>query len=323
VTVVITAFQRKGFLRSAVASVVRQGSDALPVQVVVVKDFANPSIDAYLREMRVDILEPMGSSLSGWIAQALSVAKAPVLAFLDDDDLFLPGRIAALDQRFQEEPRAGYYRNAIVKFSAAGDGGPTIPEGPSSPAHWVEDTAKNPRSVEAMWVTGAAFNHSSIAVRRELVEAFRSELEQLSDGYSTFLFYAALDSSYGLIIDPRRWTAFRVHSGNESPLAGAPRRERWERTFRLAGARAHDAAVILDLVRRRRPGIWTRPLERVRARNEMYLSWISPRPSRRRRARELAGLLRTEGLRSLPGDWVDLALGGLAVARPRWVPMRA
>ncbi len=302
-------------------SVVHQSSAILPIEVIVVKDFADASIDSYLRKSEILCIEPAGARLGGWISQVLPHAKAPVLAFLDDDDLYCPGRLAAIDREFRERPNVGYFRNDILKFSQADGKIPDRPPDVPSRVWRVGDSEKDPRTVEAMWRTGAAFNQSSIAVRRELVEQFRTELEQLVDGYSTFLFYAALISRNDMVLDPRRWTMYRLHPGNSSHLADGPRRQRWVRAFRLADARAKDAGAILDMVRRRRPGVWTRPLERVRARNDLYLAWMDLRPSRKRRAQALAALIRADEPRNLRADIVNLALGGLAVAVRRWIPM--
>jgi hypothetical protein len=319
---VVTAFGRRAFLRGAVESVSGQATPALPVQIVVVKDFSDPPIDSFLRRIGALALQPTGTELGSWISQALSVAEGTVLAFLDDDDLFLPGHLVTIERHFRETPRLGYFRSGIVEFS--GDPSLAAPHRAGLPLRswWVGDESKDPRTVESLWRAGAAFNHSSIAVRRELVEAFRTDLERLGNGYSAFLFYAALVSRYGILFDPQPGTRFRLHAGNESPLAAGSPRQRWERTFRLAAARAHDAELMITLVRQHRPTISTQPLERVWARNRMYLSWTEPHPSRRRRAQALGRLLRADGLRNIPHDSLGITLGGLATLCRSWVPMR-
>jgi glycosyltransferase involved in cell wall biosynthesis len=321
-SVIITAHQRREFLRSAVDSVLCQTTDAYPVQTIVVKDFVDPSLDAHLRDSGILSLDPEDSALGCWVSYAARYARAPVLVFLDDDDLFAPGKLAAVDGLFREAPNVGYYHNAIrpAHGEAPRDVAPLT--GAPAPLWTVNDASKDSRTVEAMWRAGAAFNHSSIAVRRELIEGFRPELERLVDGYSAFLFYAALVSHHGLALDQRPWTLYRIHPGNESPLASGSRQSRWSRTLREAWPRAHDARLILDLVARRRPEIGIRPLERVRARNDLFLSWTETNPTRARRAEALIALVQVGGTQVLPGDLVHLALGGLAVARRSWVPMR-
>ena len=322
ITVVVTAHRRKEFLRSALESVRFQLTEALPVEVVVVKDFVDSSLDGFLRDSGILSLEPTVANLGGWVSEAAEHARAPVLAFLDDDDLFVGGKLAAVDQVFREEPGCGYYRNAVRRFGEVQRTEVSNPDNPSRPFRRIDDASKAPGPIEAMWRAGVSFNHSSIAVRRELVQQFRPELKRLRGGYSTFLFYAALVSTFGVVLDPRPFTLYRIHGGNRSPQAGGPRRREWGRALRQAGPGAHDAELILEMVRRRRPALWTQPVGRVRARNEMYLSWTDPGASRRRRTKALVGLARVDGVRDLLDDLPSLGLGGLAIVRPdlvrRW-----
>ncbi|MCI4348251.1 MAG: glycosyltransferase family 2 protein, partial [Thermoplasmata archaeon] len=141
-TVVITAHQRREFLRDAVESVVRQRSESLPIQIVVVKDFVEESLESFLRDSGILTLYPEQDSLGHWLTQMLPHAAAPVLAFLDDDVLFLPGKLEAIDHQFQQRPRCGFYRNAILRAHGRSSPARTLPTVPPTGVWWVDDAAK-------------------------------------------------------------------------------------------------------------------------------------------------------------------------------------
>jgi GT2 family glycosyltransferase len=98
VTAIIPTHNRKAWLALALASAL--GQEAVRVQVVVFDDASTDGTDeclSSLDDQRVTVLRADRSV--GLVAArnaAMEAASAPWLAFLDDDDLWAPGKCAAL-----------------------------------------------------------------------------------------------------------------------------------------------------------------------------------------------------------------------------------
>ena len=113
VSVVIPVFNRRDLVVEAIDSVFAQESASLKVEVIVVDDSSTDDTLAVLgirygKDSRVRILSnirskgPAGARNSGILS-----AKSPFLAFLDSDDLYLPGHLAAALEVFNKYPHVG------------------------------------------------------------------------------------------------------------------------------------------------------------------------------------------------------------------------
>jgi glycosyltransferase involved in cell wall biosynthesis len=107
VSVVIPAFNRCGFVREAVASVCAQGAGEC--EIIVVDDGSTDGTAAALENefgARVRILKTENRGVAA--ARNLGVASShgELIAFLDSDDLWLSGKLAAQTAFFAEHPEA-------------------------------------------------------------------------------------------------------------------------------------------------------------------------------------------------------------------------
>ncbi|MGP8072934.1 MAG: glycosyltransferase family 2 protein [Thermoplasmata archaeon] len=250
-SVVILAFGRREFLLAAVHSAVNQTLAKDRYEVLVVKNFVDPSIDRELAALGIPSLQMEETSHGGWVAHALERGHGQVFVFLDDDDLFLPEKLELVLHEFSRAPTLGYYHNGFRVIGNAGAEveSPTPPHLAGESVGGLGPKERPPKAIEALWHSGAAFNLSSISVRRSLLESSLPFLRQVQLGTSAFLYWAAVVSSCAILSDPRVLTEYRVHAGNASGLATSLQEERWRREIRRAPQFANDCGVILDLLR--------------------------------------------------------------------------
>lgn len=121
VSVVIPTRNRRALLERSLASAL--GQRAVRVEVVVVVDASGDGTESYLAALGgrpVSVLrntEPAGVSLAR--NAGLAAARAPWVAFLDDDDVWAPERLRTQLDELARSPHAGWACVASVVVDAA------------------------------------------------------------------------------------------------------------------------------------------------------------------------------------------------------------
>lgn len=223
VSVVIGAYSRETFVAGAVQSVLDQTLDRDRIEIVVTKNFRSEPVDEFLaRKGAISILDS-DPRIGAWLMRAIRRTSAPLIAFLDDDDLFDPDRLQHVIEVFRAHPDLGYYRNRV---SVIGPDGFPIPRkawAPNEVDPVFDETG--PLHVGAdgkvaafptIRRTYAYFNSSTIVIRRDvLTEEMAARFEQYQSP-DPFLFVAGIASPFELYLDDRRTTAYRHHGTNLS-----------------------------------------------------------------------------------------------------------
>ena len=308
IAVIVTAYGRRQFLGEALESLRNQTLPRQRIELCIVTDFPNEPDGSTEGYRRVTRLRPSETSEGVWIARALEATRAPVLAFLDDDDRFVPRKLATVVDRFGREPALGYLRNGLT-FFGPGSTGVSLAESrfAGGRAEWVSGSQKTDAAVARLWQEGAAFNASSVSIRREALDRATAHLARIRSGYGAFVFFAALASPYGLRVDPEALTEYRCHAGNESPSLATSRAAWWHRSLRLASAREHDVDEILRFLEERGCRVGGAPLRRARAQNRALMELAALAPRRARTFRALLEFLASERPRDV---WSDRGLLG-------------
>ncbi|MDR2260357.1 MAG: glycosyltransferase family 2 protein [Azoarcus sp.] len=147
VSVVIPTFNRARLLGSAVDSALAQDGGGLEIEVIVVDDHSS---DDTLRRLtarfggdaRVMVLRnARARGAAGARNTGILAARHPYVAFLDSDDRYLPGHLAAAAAVFEAHPRVG----VVFGRSLYEEGGAEIPHiGP----HFERSLSRAPRVAE-------------------------------------------------------------------------------------------------------------------------------------------------------------------------------
>ncbi|MGI0151080.1 MAG: glycosyltransferase [Thermoplasmata archaeon] len=237
----MTAHGRREYLPGAVRSVLEQDLARSELEVLVVKDFSDSDLDGELDRDRVLHLETDEGPLGSKIALGVERTRGRLIAFLEDDDLFAPGRLRRAISEFDQDPALGYYRNGHRRIGAGGE--PLSSEAYGTAHRRLERSGPRRISPEDLdrsigWLrrTDPDFNLSSMIIRREILEASVPGLRGRAAAIDSSVFFAALAARASLLIDPAPLTLYRVHGSNASLWAGATPeaivdRIRYQRTF--------------------------------------------------------------------------------------------
>jgi glycosyltransferase involved in cell wall biosynthesis len=214
-------YRRTAFLREAVASVLAQTLPRERVEVLVTKDFASAPIDRFLAENGVNATLDDDPHIGPWMWRAISRTRAPLIAFLDDDDLYAPDRLAHVLKVFDEHPDLGYYRNRVLSVDAQGQPLPPKLWGRheidaeldrSGPVYVAPEAKES--ALPTLRRAYPLFNSSSIVIRRELLRGELVDRFQEVQNPDPFLFLAGVVSPFGLYLDRERLTKYRRHPEN-------------------------------------------------------------------------------------------------------------
>ena len=219
VSVIITAYNRKEFLEQAIESVVTQDVDPSVIEIIVVSNF---ELDSNLISKRIKISSIfMDGTIGEFLYAGVQASKSDLIAFLDDDDIFKPGKLRSVIEIFAENQELCYYHNApeylntnLERINYA-----RLVERKSQQSFdskLVVDVRTNLKSIKAAIDFNGDFNLSCISLRRESYLESMPLLKQITSCQDGFFFWSAILLGARLIIDGRKLTGYRVHSLNVS-----------------------------------------------------------------------------------------------------------
>ncbi len=131
VSVIIPAYAEPEFLREAAASVAAQQN--VRFELIVVDDGSPESVEPALADVRAQLgerLQFVRQENAGGAAarnRGVALARAPWVAFLDHDDVWLPDKLARQLAAAREHPEAALVYCALERFGGSGKERPIFP----------------------------------------------------------------------------------------------------------------------------------------------------------------------------------------------------
>ena len=222
ISVVIGAWDRREYLLDAARSARSQEGAPPDVELLVVKNFEDPAIDAALHLLGARLVLDTTPGVGAGVARALAEARGEVVCFLDDDDEFAPGKVASVARQFAADPDLVLWRHGWRPIDARGraiDGWPIHDWPASPPAGPIElRTAADKRRSRVL----PMYNLSTISVRRRSLLAWAPMFREVPAASDSLVFLAALASPGHLRLDPAPLTRHRVHpSASRESLGSA------------------------------------------------------------------------------------------------------
>lgn len=158
ISVVIPAYNAEQHLGAAIESVLAQ--DPAPLEVIVVDDGSQDATASVAQGFgdRVRLEQQRNAGVSRARNTGISVARGTHVAFLDADDVWLPGKLAAQLAAMEADPRLGYVYTGYRRVDARllGLAPPVIIEPDEAvlrtlllepPGIWVSSTCLFPKAV--------------------------------------------------------------------------------------------------------------------------------------------------------------------------------
>lgn len=212
ISVIITVHDRKEFIKEAIYSVINQTLNRALYEIIVVKNFDDQEIDKIiLEENIINIKVKVHSLIGDDLSRAIEKAKGDVIAFLDDDDLFMDNKLEIVYRTFMEQKNLVYFHNDEYFIDDNGN----------QAKFWLNNgnedlILKDIKSFSEMWKLqkeGLVFNMSSISIKRNKIIEYLRQLEEINTNQDDFMFLVSTLENDGIImLSGEKLTKYRLHN---------------------------------------------------------------------------------------------------------------
>jgi len=206
VTVIMPVRNAMPFLPEALTSIFAQ--DLTPLEVLVVDGASSDgSREAAATWPQVRLIEQQGYGLAAARNCGLAAARGDLVAFLDADDLWPAGSLAARHKHLARHPDGAGVCGQVVRFLHAG-----APLPPAYAEGWLGQPVPG-------------YTPGALLVRRALFEQVGGFDDTLTVGCDSDWFARVLDGGYPLVMLAQVVLHKRVHAANLSADVAGYRRE--------------------------------------------------------------------------------------------------
>jgi len=218
VTALIDTYNHERFIEEAVESVLRQNLTPGEMEVLVVDDGSTDHTLEIVRRFgpRVRVLQKANGGQASAFNAGIPEARGEIIAFLDGDDWWAPGKLAAVVAAFDANPRAGLVGHGIAVVDSRGQRYDEVPREGSRFRITSRRDAKMFRTRRGFLGT------SRMAYRRDTLRQIGLVPETSRFEADEYLFTLAAFLSEVVILR-EALTFYRVHGANLFQAAGGSR----------------------------------------------------------------------------------------------------
>ncbi|AFK50616.1 glycosyl transferase family 2 [Thermogladius calderae 1633] len=219
ISVIITAYNRREFLKHAVRSVLNQTLDKGLYEIIVVKNFKDPEVDRLIEQSRGKVIELDAASIGLKLARGIEEAEGEVVAFLEDDDIYMPTKLVRIYDVFSNDEKLIYFHHNVAAIDK--NGKPIFDKliEHSNVNEFVRaESANEKKAIFAKYGWSLGLRNSSMAVRRDFIKRFVNVIRLFPDAVDVLLYLLALSSEGTILHSPERLTLFRLSSTSASSV---------------------------------------------------------------------------------------------------------
>lgn len=209
-SVIITAHDRRKYLKNAVQSVLNQEVEKTRVQIIVVKNFNDNAIDLFLKKNGVMNLYTTEKSFGMKLSIGIDNATGDIIFFLDDDDLFALNKLDAIQRIFDQNKDTVYVHNGISNIAED--------ENPVDKSQGIHNDIFNINSETADWkpwgrtmAMRGDWYVSCISIKGEFAKGISQILKTSSRSLDKVLYLCAASSGKDMVFTEDNLTFYRKH----------------------------------------------------------------------------------------------------------------
>lgn len=241
ITVIITAYDRKKFVADAIKSVFDQSYDTSRIELITISNFEVDLPHPVPAGIKVKTIKLEGT-IGEFLYEGVSQARAEIVAFLDDDDMWEPSKVHKMISAFNGNRELIFYRNAVKYIDENGkpinnkrvlDILPCKLKG----LHFFRKECLI-KALPVILTCGGDFNLSTFACRKKIMKTPQYEkLRLIESGQDAFFFWVAVLTQGDFRMESEGLTLYRVHNLNVSGSIDTPSKSseimRQAKTFKI------------------------------------------------------------------------------------------
>jgi len=210
-SIIIYAYDRKEYITRAVRSAVRQDFDRSNFEIVVVKGFTDPEIDAEFQAIGVKNVFLAEKSLGKKVAKGIRESNGEFFCLLDDDDEFEPNKLSTLRKIISNVPDVDFIHNSLIKMNEEGKiTGTDSPENTKKVISYCPSSDKASRISKIIRHRGDWYL-SAMTLRKSVTDSMIDALDETDQSIDKFIFFSALNYARRMLIIPDKLTRYRMH----------------------------------------------------------------------------------------------------------------
>lgn len=197
VSVVILAYRRQQHILDAVRSVLDSDVERTSYEILLVTDAVSGDLENRLAEQGVRIILSDVPAVGDSMATGVTSSRGEIVAFLDDDDRFHPGKLRSILELFSD-PDVVFYHHAYRRVTAEGQ--PMANPGEQARVLARLSLPVSRAGFGRMRRWGAFYNSSAIVVRRAALIPHVSILRPVTNA-NDFAVFLALTGPGDAVVD--------------------------------------------------------------------------------------------------------------------------
>ncbi len=219
ISVIITAHDRKEFIKEAIYSVINQTLSRSLYEIIVIKNFDDQEIDNLIEKETIINLKVRDNSLIGEdLSLGIEKAKGEIISFLDDDDLFMAEKLETVYNSFKKYENLVYFHNNEYFIDDK-----DIPT-----KFWVKNVnedvilnyVSNLNEIFELRDHGIFFNMSSISLRKNKIMGYLEHLKKINTNPDDFMFFISTSDQHNLFkLSKEKLTKYRLHQSTSINLS--------------------------------------------------------------------------------------------------------
>ena len=212
VSVVVTAHDRKKYLKGAIKSLLRQSVDRNNFEIIVVKNYRDREIDDFLSSNNIVNVFTDSKSFGAKLSEGIKNSSGEIIAFLDDDDEFAPQKIERIIEEFRENKSLNYFHNGIIQV---GESGAEIEEPKNSrkdiDKFLIRTPPENLAELHVLSRLRGDWYMSCIAVRKKMAAEFIDFVNSTSFSLDRVFFILSAAMAGNILLSSEALTKYRLH----------------------------------------------------------------------------------------------------------------
>jgi glycosyltransferase involved in cell wall biosynthesis len=216
VTALIDTYNHEAFVEKAIESVLQQDFPAERFEILVVDDGSTDQTPEILKKFapHIRILTKSNGGQASAFNFAIPQARGELIAFLDGDDWWLPGKLSAIVEGFNANPQVGLVGHGIVEVFA--DGRERI----DTQRETSQFRLNTPAAAETFRMRKCFLGTSRMAYRAEILRQIGPVPETLKFEADEYLFTLAGVFADVLVLS-QPLTCYRLHGSNLFQFTGS------------------------------------------------------------------------------------------------------